>query len=62
MRTLLFLLTVIALLATSGCSMFSGGRNNANDRDHPGSGNNDYPASGMQHSEHPDALKQSNSQ
>ena len=38
MKTCLLLLTVVALLATGGCSMFSSSRNAANDRDHPGNG------------------------
>jgi uncharacterized protein YceK len=49
MRYLLLILAIIALLATNGCSMFSSNRNAANDRDHPGNGNNENPASGMQH-------------
>jgi hypothetical protein len=51
MKYLLLMLAFIVLLAANGCSMFSSSRNAANDRDHPGNGNNGYPASGMQHSD-----------
>ena len=34
MKILRLLLTVMALLAANGCSMFSSSRNTANDRDH----------------------------
>jgi hypothetical protein len=47
MKTCVLLLTVVALLATGGCSMFSSSRNAANDRDHPGNGADAGHSSGM---------------
>jgi hypothetical protein len=52
MKLFLLLLTVIALLATNGCSMFSTSRNNANDRNHPGNGGNVDHSSGVNHGEY----------
>jgi hypothetical protein len=49
MKIFLLLSTVIAMLATGECSMFSSSRNTTNDRDHPGNGNIENHASGMQH-------------
>jgi len=52
MRYLLLLLAVIALLAASGCAMFSTSRNNANDRNHPENGGNVDHSSGVNHGEY----------
>lgn len=57
MKCFLLLLTVIALLATSGCVMFAGGRNNSDDRNHPGNGGNDHLSPGMGQSEHPGGME-----
>jgi uncharacterized protein YceK len=53
MKYLLLMLAFIALLATSGCSMFSSSRNAANDRNHPGNGADADHSSGMGLGEHP---------
>jgi hypothetical protein len=52
MKKILLLSTVIALLATSGCSMFSPKRNAANDRNHPENGGNVDHSSGVNHGEY----------
>jgi len=52
MKYFLLLSTVIALLATSGCAMFSSTRNNTNDRNHPENGGNVDHSSGVNHGEY----------
>jgi hypothetical protein len=52
MRCLLLILAVIALLAASGCSMFTSSRNNANDRNHPDNGGDANHSSVVDHGEY----------
>jgi len=52
MRYLLLILAVIALLAASGCSMFTSSRNNANDRNHPDNGGDANHSSVVNHGEY----------
>jgi hypothetical protein len=62
MKIFLLLLTVIALLATNGCAMFAGGRDNSNDRNRPGNGGNDEHSSGVHHEEYPGDMDHSEHQ
>jgi hypothetical protein len=62
MKIFLLLLTVITLLVANGCAVFRGGRNHANDRNHPGEGGNDGHPSDMNHAEYPGDMDHSEHQ
>jgi hypothetical protein len=53
MRFILIILTASALLATTGCIIFPGHHDHADDQDRPGGDHYNNPPPGVDHGEHP---------
>lgn len=62
MRFILIILAASALLATTGCIIFPGHRDNGDDQDQPGGDHHADPPPGVDHGEHPDDMDHGPSQ